>query len=626
MIFSIVIYYTFVGFQYSEEIQEIIIQSGAAKSIFLMSSIILILFVAIFIIYSNNFFTKKRKKEVGLYSMVGLPKKTIGKMLFYENLLMGIGALIIGITTGTLISRLFMMILIKLIGADVVIGLGLSLPAILNTLTIFILIIIFTSIQGYRLIYRFKLIELFKADNKGEPLPKLSIWIAIIAVGLFAISIVLVNKSLPRDNTKILFQAVLIISSIIFGTYLFFHSSVIYFIKFIQNNKYYHYRGTNLIVNSQLAYRIKGNTRTFTIIALLSALTISFYGSILSQYQTTEISSLNFAPFSYTHLSKGEDYDEKIRKIIEADTNHPILAQLDIPIIEAKAGFISPENYKSDTTKVISISTYNQVMKILNSNKYNSLSIKNNETIAIMPLYTNFTVDDYVGKRITLQLPNGNYELIFNNMLEDRVLTWAYPDFFIIVNDQTFSELTTQVSPMVFKTYEVENEKNTKETSDKLLALNPTGTNVFSGTKDNSLIFTYYEVYQSTLETNALNIFVIGFLGLVFLMATGSIIYFKQLTEANESKKSFETLKKIGLTKKELHGIVAKQNFIIFVLPFIIAIVDSIIILNFFTKFFSNLIGISIFNVTIIAILSFLMIYFIFYLLTIKTYNKIVIV
>ncbi len=159
LVFSTVIYYTFTSLQYSEKIQESIELSDTMSFMFGVSSIILILFVAIFILYSNSFFTRKRKKEVGLYAILGLRKKTIAKMLFYENLIMGIIAIVIGIILGTLLSKLFAMILIKLMGSIAEVDFGISILAITQTVIVFMVIILFTSVQGYRLIYRFTLIE-----------------------------------------------------------------------------------------------------------------------------------------------------------------------------------------------------------------------------------------------------------------------------------------------------------------------------------------------------------------------------------------------------------------------------------------------------------------------------------
>src|SRR5690606_7206350 len=174
MIFSVVIYYTFVSLQYSPEVQMAIESSDAVLNIFIAGSILLIIFVAIFIYFSNSFFTKKRKKEVGLYSLLGLKKKTIGRMLFYENLIMGGMAVVFGIIIGTILSKLFTMIVLKLLDSAVEVSFGISVEAIVNTLIVFLIISLFTSFSAYRLIYRFKLIELFRAEKEGEKLPKAS--------------------------------------------------------------------------------------------------------------------------------------------------------------------------------------------------------------------------------------------------------------------------------------------------------------------------------------------------------------------------------------------------------------------------------------------------------------------
>lgn len=92
MIFSIMIYYTFVSLAKDPAVIARIDKSAKLSVAFDASSIVLIIFVAIFILYSNHFFTRKRKKEIGLYSLLGLRKKEIGRMLFYENFLMGLGA------------------------------------------------------------------------------------------------------------------------------------------------------------------------------------------------------------------------------------------------------------------------------------------------------------------------------------------------------------------------------------------------------------------------------------------------------------------------------------------------------------------------------------------------------
>ncbi|MDT3959815.1 FtsX-like permease family protein, partial [Staphylococcus kloosii] len=202
MIFSMIIYYTFVSLQYNEKIKENIKLSDTMDFMFMGTSIILILFVSIFIIYSNTFFIRRRKKEVGIYSILGLRKKTIARMLFYENILMGIISLIIGIFLGTLLSKFFSLILMKLMGTSISIDFSISYEAIVQTTIVFIIIILFTSIQCYKVIYRFKLIELLYAEKKGEEIPRVSLLSAIIGFSLLIVSYYLILRPLPDNLTN----------------------------------------------------------------------------------------------------------------------------------------------------------------------------------------------------------------------------------------------------------------------------------------------------------------------------------------------------------------------------------------------------------------------------------------
>ncbi|MCY9510089.1 ABC transporter permease, partial [Paenibacillus larvae] len=182
MIFSIVIYYAFVAIQFNSQIQQAAETSKKISGALIFSSILLILFSALFIIYSNGFFTRKRKKEVGLYSLLGVRKKQIAKMLAYENLFMGLIALVVGIGIGALLSSGFTKLLLVLMDSEMIVHFEIPTAAVFNTALVFFVIILYTSFQGYRLIYRFKLIDLFKADSQGEKVPKGSLVIALLSV------------------------------------------------------------------------------------------------------------------------------------------------------------------------------------------------------------------------------------------------------------------------------------------------------------------------------------------------------------------------------------------------------------------------------------------------------------
>ena len=625
MILSIVIYYAFVSLRYNDSVIEAIDNFTSLESIFIMSSMIIILFSLIFIFYSNAFFIRGRKKEIGLYSIVGIPKKTIGKMMFFENLIMGLISLVIGIILGLLFSRFFAMILINLIDNSLSIDFSFSFKPILNTITVFLFIIILTSIKAYMTIYKFKLVDLFKNDNENLKMPintQLSYLSAVISIIMLIISFYISTKQLPKNNFGIIVHMLMIIVNLIVGNYLLFNSCIPYILKLLKKYKKHFYKNINMISTSHLLYRIKGNINTLTITALLSALTISLFATVFYQYKSSNQLSKNFAPFSYTHLSKGSDYDNKIKEIIENDENHPVKYAFDIPVIEVDYMFKGPKNYSTPKLRIISESVYNNVSKALYNQK--PISLSNNNALAIQPLFTDHSDSDYKNLDINLDIKGTNYNFNLDGMVTGRILTWDNPDFFIIINDDIFNEIKKSINPLVFKAYEVSDKNNTKSTSAILKSLNSTDTNIFASSKDNSQIFTYYEVYKKNLDESSLILFVVSFLGCVFSCATGSILYFKQLTDATENKGYYNILFKLGITKKEVYLSIVKQNLFIFAIPLFIALFDSIIILNFLTNFISNLIGSSFIIPIFISLISFIFIYFVYYILTVNTYNTII--
>ena len=625
MILSIVIYYAFVSLRYNDSVIEAIDNFTSLESIFIMSSMIIILFSLIFIFYSNAFFIRGRKKEIGLYSIVGIPKKTIGKMMFFENLIMGLISLVIGIILGLLFSRFFAMILINLIDNSLSIDFSFSFKPILNTITVFLFIIILTSIKAYMTIYKFKLVDLFKNDNENLKMPintQLSYLSAVISIIMLIISFYISTKQLPKNSFGIIVHMLMIIVNLIVGNYLLFNSCIPYILKLLKKYKKHFYKNINMISTSHLLYRIKGNINTLTITALLSALTISLFATVFYQYKSSNQLSKNFAPFSYTHLSKGSDYDNKIKEIIENDENHPVKYAFDIPVIEVDYMFKGPKNYSTPKLRIIPETVYNNVSKALYNQK--PISLSNNNALAIQPLFTDHSDSDYKNLDINLDIKGTNYNFNLDGMVRGRILTWDNPDFFIIIKDDIFNEIKKSINPLVFKAYEVSDKNNTKSTSAILKSLNSTDTNIFASSKDNSQIFTYYEVYKKNLDESSLILFVVSFLGCVFSCATGSILYFKQLTDATENKGYYNILFKLGITKKEVYLSIVKQNLFIFAIPLFIALFDSIIILNFLTNFISNLIGSSFIIPIFISLISFIFIYFVYYILTVNTYNTII--
>lgn len=617
MILSIIIYFIFVSLQYNDYIVDQTHITKGIVDVFQASSVILIIFVAIFIWYSNSFFTKKRKKEIALYSLLGVPKRQIGTMLFYENLIIGIIALIIGMSIGALLSKVFSMLLLKVMQLSTTISFSFSfsLEAIIHTTFVFTIIILITSFHGYRIIYKFKLIELLQAERQVELIPKGSIWTALLGIILIIASywfaLQPIFSSIWLDH-KIRNMCIILGGSIV-GTYFIFRSCTVFLLLGLQKYKTRYYRGINVVSVSQLLARIQANAKMLTAIALLSAVTLCGIGASYSMYYKNKVVIDKTEPFSFMYVKTGSHIDQQIENTIK-NSNHTIKEKISIPLIKIKADLqvngILPIDFEKNFNELnlLSESTFNTLAD--KTNKDIKVSLQNTEVVALDANRNNTFQTEFKNGKAKLHLSSNDYSLQFVGKIQDNILNDSLHEFTIVVPDKFFSDITKKQEPYILQAYKVSNDKNTKKLTSALQILLPKDINLTSK----------YNTYKSVVEASGLIIFAGVFLGLVFLAATGSIIYFKQLTEATIDKDKYIILRKLGVSKQAIFKSIAKQIAFIFILPLTIGILHSIIALHAL----SNTLGIDIFIPVLTTTVAYTFIYFAYYILTVKSYNSIV--
>ncbi|MWV44174.1 FtsX-like permease family protein [Paenibacillus sp. HJL G12] len=615
MIFSIVIYFTFVSLKYDNSIQSASDSSPKISSAFSGAAVVLIIFVAIFIWYSNSFFTRKRKKEVGLYSLLGVRKKQIGRMLFYENFLMGVLALIVGIALGSVLSRFFVMILMKAMGYDAITNFSISLAAIVNTFIVFMIITLITSFQGYRLIYRFKLIELFHADQLREKEPKASWLIALLSLVLVGIGYWLALQNLANSKAwatlGLMVTPLVILVTVILGTYLLFNTLTVTMLKLSRRNKKRYWKGLNIIGTSQLLYRIKGNARTLTIIAVLSATTLTAVGTAYSLYYSNRSSVSLVNPNSLMFISTNSKITSQADTIIQHSKEHDVLYHTTLELLEMDAdtsGLDQISQSDEQTFTLLSNRDFNRLAK--QQGRGEALSLHADEAAALDPIYIKGMSPEYVGSSITLS-GNGDQEKItFKDLKKYSVLNQGTVYSTIVVSDDLFAKLESKAKTMTLEAYGITHQDKAQSLTKELEGILP----------EKAGFSSFYRDYASGMESSGLLIFMGGFLGLVFLAATGSIIYFKQLTEANSDKARYLILYKIGVKKREIRKTVAKQVMFIFALPLIAGIAHCAVALSALSRLMQTSLVIPV----VICMGIYTCIYLIYYFVTVNAYYKIV--
>lgn len=617
MIFSIMIYYTFTSIQYNEQVLQIAGASQKVDVALKASSIVIAIFSAIFIWYSNSFFTRKRKKEIGLYSLMGVKKKQIGRMLFYENTVMGVLALGAGILIGSLLSKLFAMLLIRLMGFDAIVKFTIIPKAILNTIIVFAILFLVTSIHGYTIIYRFKLVELFRAEKTSEREPKVSLLYAILSIILIGGGYWWYINGL-NITTNFLAIIFLTLAAVVSGTYFLFSSLVIFIIKLSKSNRKRYFKGINMIGTSQLLYRIKSQSRTLATIAILSASTLTALSVITSMYYDTSTKMDKNYPFSYAYFSSNRSLDKKIEDAINKYPKNKLLSSIEVETVRVKGSY--PKSYKNAPKEgsiyLIPETKYNEIARIrgLKELKLNS----SDETYIVDEWYIKKLNESYTDKTTVINMGSEKKSLKVIDFTNEPLFNQLMLPQLIVVKEDVFRQAYSSGKMFRMKMYITDNKKDSKKQSEQIRTI------IDNENLDEypfAYAYTsYYENYSGNLSTTGLIIFIGAFLGLVFLTATGSIIFFKQLSEANDDMGRYRILKNIGVNRGEIKKSIGKQMLFVFLLPLIVGATHSLVAVSLLSVFLGGGLYVPV-GVTI-GIYS--VIYLIYYILTVNSYNKIV--
>ncbi|HDR7384259.1 TPA: ABC transporter permease [Bacillus toyonensis] len=617
---SMVIYFIFASLRYSAQIKKVMINNVVVNSVLQSSKVILILFIAIFIIYSTNFFMRKRKKEVGLYSLLGITKKQISTMLFWETIIMGSIALVIGVLMGSLGSKLALELLTNLMKLNVPVYFEFSIKALIDTSVLFLAILLYTAWKSSRVIYQFSLIEMFQADHKGESMPKGSKILAYMSIILLGIGYVLafyfheVVKFVKRPMEDPVYVPVIILIAIVLGTYFLFSSYTVIVLKKMRSKKNILYNGMNILNISQLLYRVKGNAKLLAIIALLSAVALTAISTVVSGYFGGQLEAKSEAPYSFSYKKQEDAIEKHIQTVFEENKKkNSIIRDFEVEMVTVKGGPFEEKGNTNLPNPPSKIPYDFQLMSqsMLNRNAKNMGVKKVNLNPGEVFIY-NLHEDKNFEKGNRLQLPlKVEPETSVIQDVKIRKLT-NLGDLVVIVPDQLYETIKQTHQPYVVRNIDVRQQKDSEKLTEELLKILP---------KDNDMkIGSFYKAYVDIMDMTGLMLFVGIFLGAVFVLETGSIIYYKQLSEAYANHRYYKTLRKIGVTKKEVRKSISKQVRFSFILPVIIGLSHSLfavpILTNMpiYTIMIPILIGGGVYSI----------IYFGYYVLTVYSYFKIV--
>jgi ABC-type transport system, involved in lipoprotein release, permease component len=608
MIFAIAVYYEFMMLKYDPSFlraKDLIQSASVASSI---TSFVLIVFLFFFVAYSSSFFLKQRKKEIAIYSLMGISNRKIGRIFAIESLFTGITSIIAGLGFGVLFSRLFLMAVAKIAILETDIGFSIPMKGVKELLLVFGLIFIILSINSFISVAKSKLIDLIRDSQKEEKEPRFKIIRAIFSILLIGAGYYL---------SKNLAFGLIVVAIVILGTFWLFSALLPTIAKFLTDKKNILYKGVRIISISNVSFRIKANYRSLAMLAVLTATTITAFGTSLSlKYYIEKTHHIEF-PYSFSYVLDDKKTDEKVIEAIDK-SSHKLLTIERVGYFVAEAKIqdsVADDSKKPRYNFDFIILKYSDFQKISNDMEKQYPGVipeykepKANETIIITAPATIGGYLEVVGKNARVR--DQNFKII--QKLKTPVFGSGklHQADCMVIADEQYNKLIKNKKPNVFNGYIVSDAKNSIELGMEIIKLMP---------KDTS-VFVYAAKYMSSLAFIGLFYFLGSFMSIVFIFATGSIMYFKILSEGLADKGKYEILKKIGMTKAEIKKAVSIQVGLSLILPLIVGIIHSL----FAIDVLRNMLDYSLLVPTLIAIAIYVVFYGIFYIATTRKFMKLV--
>ena len=617
------------------------------QSFCFMGMFIAAVFSAVFLLYVNGFLMKQRKKALGLYNILGMGKSHIAAVLFFETLFVGGAGIVCGLLTGLLFHKLVTLALYKLLRFAVPFGFAISWDAMARTAILFGVLIGLTLLSNLNKVRVSKPIELLYGSQVGEREPRTKWFMTLLGVlTLGAGYYIALRTTNGMEAIAFYFVAVFLV---IIGTYCLFTAVSIFVLKALRANKRFYYKTSHFIGVSGMLYRMKQNAVGLANICILSTMVMVMISGTLSLWLGTEEISRRLYP-SDLQIRVQYDLDEEapfdpaaLLSDAEGYINGEgvaVTGERTMTTVSFGAGLDREGVFHTNTMADGIISVYS--VDVLTATAYADLT---GENVSLRP----DEVMVYGTDRSTLEFRwndretgEENYPATdFQVVRTFRDSPWFTPQIsnqlcLIVADESVLTELyqaqraaygAGEASLMEWYAYlDLDcSDEEALRLSDDYWEGDPED---YGGGRWLHMSWTASGQGRANLYGLAGGFLFLGlFLGFIFLMATVLIIYYKQISEGYEDKRRFEIMQKVGLSREEVRAAIRGQVLMVFFLPILVAAVhiafDFNMVEKLLTLFYLHDTALTALC-TLGTLLVFFLVYGVVYLLTARTYYKIV--
>ena len=598
-----------------------------------MGTRIIGLFALIFLFYTNSFLLKRRKKEFGVFHILGLGKRHLAKTLAWESLYAFFISMAGGLLFGMALDKLMFLLIAKIVRAEVSLGFFVSGEAVWSTVRLFAVIFLLIFLNAVRQIQVATPVSLLQDSQAGEREPKtkwLSALLGFLCVGTgYYLAITTKN---PISSIYIFFIAATLV---VVGTYLLFTAGSIAFLKLLRSSKSYYYRTGHFISVSGMIYRMKQNAVGLANICILSTMVLVMISATSSLMIGIDDVVNSRYPYDFVVYSR-EDTEERSEALyarvreLQQEQGLSVTDEVEYSYLvfsamqEGNSFRVSRENVLLDADKivnlyVITLDEYNgaaganaslsdgEILLYDSQGGHNAPSLK----LFDREYQVKAVLDDFPGKGLMAANIASSYFLVVPGQQE--------MDAIYAKQKEALTNIASE--PDSFYAFDTDAaQEEQRAFAAALLDLMQNGE--LKGSPDSKVDADaiYLKLYGG--------FFFLGlFLGVLFLMAAVLIIYYKQISEGFEDRERFAIMRKVGLSRREVRAAIRSQVLTVFFLPLLVAGVHVAAAFPLMSRLLA-LLYLSNTRLymacTAVSFLVFAAFYVIVYLLTARTYYRIV--
>lgn len=525
-------------------------------------SFVLGCFMFFFIWYSTNVFLTRRKKEIGIYVFMGLSNDRIGRMYLIESALTGLSALVLGLGLGVLSSGLFQMILLAVSDITVEIRFCPSVEPVIITAGVYLVIYLFFATKGYVSVAKSSVLNMISAARQKEYVRQ-KLWVlavkaaaggAVLGAGYF----LAIKPAHGGDAMANSLGAVILVTA---GVYLLFGGFIPLLVQAAAGNKIFLYKKQRILWINSMIFRMKKNYRTYAMVCvlMLCSVTALATGFAMKGRYDTIIRFEN--TYTFQLLSRYGDLAEQAEAVVGRDS--PITARSFVPILCLDSSMVNSEYYSSRYA-IMPFSRLRQLAGAMNLDM-DFEEPKDHETVRIShPLLMSLITDR---SHVTVEIGGKEYSQILDTSVPYLGYLQESISFYL-VNDREYERLRPMGEEWYTYNYKMGEPKRFAETRERLDLW-------VSTLEEGSTARVAIDPESNELDWVKVLYSICIFMFLVFVLASGSIMYMKLYNDAFEEKARYQVILKMGFDREVLHRSIRAELAAAYGLPFAVMGISS---------------------------------------------------